>query len=1278
MPNDPTWDDTSDVSEPIWEDTKEVPQPAIKLSPYEQYRLKGGETVAGPFGPASPEEVPALLSASQRPFIPLPDTQAKGPLAAAYRSVIKPVVEGIESPMGVLMAPALAQSVPLRIAAGVGFGGMAAKSGLEKMQSEDPQTQLEGRMELAGAPLLALSGGVRDKVAPTPEIASPRAIPAVPEALPKAPEIVPKEPPVVAQGESPTAPAVSGGAAIPDFAKRYDPETLLQRPAWVEPGSAFDKVLGDLREGNDPLKDKDVTGIWKSLTPEQKQDLAARGWVTAPTRQYGQVTMHISNDAAAAKRFYGMQNRLAQKVVPSGVSGEPPSEAPSTVKAQVAGGATPSTEPAKVEATPTPPSPQASIVTTPVTEKPTAEMTPREYLAQSTSEQDPMSALKQHYSDMMKAYRERKPINMEAAEKYEPDVEGVKNFAEWLYQRSYRPNLKTLNWEYFGPEEIAKAAQQFPIGGEIGPGAASVGDIPRQSQLSQLSGQIQAQQGRISPNTPISDRIANAVNLGERWAKAKDSATQGLAKTRAASQALINAYVNQPKWTDFISSIGRWVGADQKTALEVRDFQKAIVKAVPNRLRQEAITNWIQANGDEALLRQRAEASKPSVRRGYEVALELNDAEKNLARNIQSYLESRLEEGLKAGLLKQGVENYVTQVWKRPTSQTQKMWADLFGIGTLNPNFKYAKQRIFDSYFEGEQAGFIPKNKTIGNLVSIYDLAFNRALSARGLIKELQIGKAEDGMPITMTSGKTSPVSGDSNIPEAFLIKPNTPPTGAVTADGRPYRPIDHWALRDWKWATKGPQGQPVFVQGDMLVHPDHWNHLNNVLKHSRLQSNPITGTILRAAGIAKQTKLSLSPFHTIQEGVHAASHRVNPFAPTELDLNVPEQKALVDHGLMVQDPRAQELFAEGASGGGLVGKIPGLGNLQQWYTEVTFKDYIPNLKMNMALDALERNRKAYAGKLNDDQILALTARESNAAFGEQNYRLMGRSPNVQDFMRLALLAPDFLESRARFIGQALKPYGREQRIALGLMAGVLYTAARVINKATDDDYHWDKPFSVFANGKEYRLRTLLGDAQHLLTDPRSFWYNRLSPISRTLSEYVTGRDDRGIKRSSMEQLADFASWFKPIPLQVRPEESVTQAVLASAGVPSKMHTKGQELFEIADKWMANNPDRRIQEHYKRVRQETLPESPYRPLRDALRAGNIKGARDVYQKLLPTHAQKIISETLNPNKPLTGLSKANEVKFVNSLDASQRKVYDAARAEKRNIWQNYQRMLKGE
>lgn len=788
------------------------------------------------------------------------------------------------------------------------------------------------------------------------------------------------------------------------------------------------------------------------------------------------------------------------------------------------------------------------------------------------------------------------------------------------------------------------------------------------SPLSQLTSTLKTQ--KPSPNASIATRVADAVKTAAgQWAKGKDAVTAGLGRLKAVSTALTDSYRNLPKWNSFEDAVGKWSGADNASGVEVRDFQKTINRIVPSKLRQEAITNWIQADGDPVVLRDRAAASKPDARAGYEEALKLTPDEQIFARNIQQYLESRLQEGIDTGLLKNGVDNYVTQVWKKENPVTQKLQSDLFGSGNLNPNFKYARQRVFDSYFEGEQAGFKPQNKQIGALIAHYDAAFNKSLASRSFIKSLSEGSTPGGEPIVAISGKTIPVPKGADVPEAFLIKPRA--NDAVTKDGRPYRPVDHWALRDWKWSTQGPDGQPVLVQGDLLVHPDYVGRLKNMLGRSALTSSEgiatyTTKPALQLGALAKQTKLSLSGFHLTQEGVHALSHRVNPANLLELDMNAPEQRGLVDHGLQVADPRAAELFGEGLAGGGLVGKIPGLGKLQVGFNDWLFKDYIPRLKMTMALDALERNRARYAkeldsGKITDDQVQALTSRQANAAFGELNYRMMGRNPTVQDFLRLTTLAPDFLEARSRFVGQALKPYGREQQVALGLMGATLYVTGRILNQVLDDDPHGDKPFAVYHNGREYRLRTVLGDVQHLVTDPRRFFFNRMSAFSRAATEAATGKDDRGMNRNFWEQAKDAARWFIPISVDVRSDSTPAQTSASSLGVSSRPYTARTELYDLVDKWKKNNPDPRIQEQYEQSRQETRPESAYKKLRDYVRKNDDSAALEEYRRLLLTHTPQQIQAALKP-KPFTGSAAADRL-FYQSLTPKEQKLYDKARDE---------------
>jgi hypothetical protein len=81
-----------------------------------------------------------------------------------------------------------------------------------------------------------------------------------------------------------------------------------------------------------------------------------------------------------------------------------------------------------------------------------------------------------------------------------------------------------------------------------------------------------------------------------------------------------------------------------------------------------------------------------------------------------------------------------------------------------------------------------------------------------------------------------------------------------------------------------------------------------------------------------------------------------------------------------------------------------------------------------MLLSAISIYTKANSQKTSFN---ALTASQANAAFGGLNYRLLGRNKTLQDVFRLTFMAPDFTEARARFVGQAAKPYGHEQLTAL-------------------------------------------------------------------------------------------------------------------------------------------------------------------------------------------------------------------------------------------------------
>jgi hypothetical protein len=355
-----------------------------------------------------------------------------------------------------------------------------------------------------------------------------------------------------------------------------------------------------------------------------------------------------------------------------------------------------------------------------------------------------------------------------------------------------------------------------------------------------------------------------------------------------------------------------------------------------------------------------------------------------------------------------------------------------------------------------------------------------------------------------------------------------------------------------------------------MMVHPDMVQALDAVLGRSKFLEGEYGQKAKKLSGDVKQTMLGFfSLFHPVQLGIHAAEHRVNPFNLVEkVDYDNPQHAWLIRHGLEVHDHAGMMDMAEGTvGGGGFLKHIPKLGAWAGAFQDYIFKYYIPRLKMTMALHALERNKKIYGKELTADEIGYLTASEANQAFGGLNYEMIGRSRTTQDVLRMSMLAPDFFEARARFVGEAFSKYGAEQRVALMLGAGAMYITARIMNQMLNDDPHLElkNAFNIVVGKRLFGLRTIQGDLIHLVTDPGKFFFNRVNPLYvRTLVEAGTGRDYFGRERTGMQQLGDLAQTAVPIGLRgiTNPtQQSLLDSLANSIGfVEKKYHTPAEEL----------------------------------------------------------------------------------------------------------------------
>jgi hypothetical protein len=830
-----------------------------------------------------------------------------------------------------------------------------------------------------------------------------------------------------------------------------------------------------------------------------------------------------------------------------------------------------------------------------------------------------------------------------------------------------------------------------------------------------------------SPKVPLMQRMAIGRTIANSIEDAKGAYQKAARGVRAAWEALKSGIYDPPENTPFREVMKDWFAADQQTGHETYRWVKAINDKVTNPVRRRAISAWIEANGDEDTLRAQL-ADLKSVAGGkhvpvWDAALKLTDGEKQIGRDIKADFETKLEDAKNVGMIDKGRENYgVPQLWKTPPkadeTSSSKGNAGNFRA-KLDPRDPFfSLQREVPSYFDGIMKGGEPKDMDVGKLVGVYNEAFHKNLSSRAAIWGLKDAKSADGTPVVK-------ISGDAHyevLPtgkKRLLVDATRRPGDAVTKDGRPYRAIDHWALKGWQYKGSDPHGNPVLVKGDFLVHPDHWQFLNNELngaKWRQAEPGPVgpdgrptmRRTTLGAVGNAalstsaflKNSKMALGMFHLFNVGTHSVWNGVNPVTKGfKIDFNDPKQAEGIRNGLELGFGGNRVSFEEGQTGahGGLWAHVPGLGAVAGHMTDFIFKDALPKMKMKNYLALNEANTARYGKELTPDQISEISAKQSNDAFGLQNYRLLGSNKVLMDFNRLAALAPDFLGSELKQTANAFTKYGGAQRRAIIVQASAMYAVARVVNAALNNGNSHTEPenaFSVVYKGRSYSIRSVVADMFHMVSDPAGFLAGRLGPLPHTVADMITGRDMRygthidtvargGISRATEIALRDAASWLAPIGTDgfgpgaaKRGETPIGTLAAAQVGLSSRQYTAQTQMYDAANRFNRSSPDPKAQEYQATRDAEVHQQSVYKGLDNLLQAGKTADAKAEYQNLIQEgHSPASIAARYARSTPFTG-NAAREAQFRASLNPGQQQTYQDALTERRQLAAKFAAMPK--
>jgi len=833
-------------------------------------------------------------------------------------------------------------------------------------------------------------------------------------------------------------------------------------------------------------------------------------------------------------------------------------------------------------------------------------------------------------------------------------------------------------------ERADSEKQQRPLFGEgEGPGAAPRGFGPYPA-IKQLQDQLKA-----APKVGTRERIAWGERKADAWAQGKDLVSHATARIANVSQTIKEIGRGVRSVDDLQRRLGEYNFAIQQSAAMSDATGKAMEKQMHNEVDREAAAVLIDSARIAVDPRNPADVrqviadglavmpsdTKPSVRRAFERALDPSLEIRQFAESLKQYNGLREQDAIDADLFEDGLRQYYTHIWKDERNMPGRLLT-AFTSGKVSTYFQFARERKLSTILEGVLEGKTPVLDP-AEVIPFYNYSMDRAIASRTLVKSFNDLAASDGRPLVEPSGIGLPSPDPPNAP--ILIKPKV-----KTADLADYEVVDHPAMRKWKWVSQGPDGTPIVMQGELLVHPEAYQRLRRMLDRSVLTPSQSMKTALRIGSEVKGLKFGLfSLFHQLHVGSHALWHWTNPFKTPPIDWEAPLTRYAIERGHLSLAPSPTELniVSEGLTGGGaLIHKVPLIGAWSRWYSQYLFSDYIPRLKLKTFDNALEWNRKHYAkdlasGKITQDELASRVGDSVNNAYGELNHMFLGkfgRDPRLQRLLRLIFLAPDFGEARLRFVEKAFTRYGGEERKAMATMAVSLYVAARVGNWLSHGDPEWDAKnlFRVKTGQHWWTMRSVVGDVAHLIDRPSQFMYVRMNPAtSQNVSDLITARDPQTGKKLTFADTWDrIVQRVTPIQFSAlnRDDLRLWESLISSAGVSAQRDTSEMEIRKAAADW-------RQQFGFEPPAEFVPTDTPsYQKLRQAIRIGALGHAERVLRDLRQKHSDKEIERAMSLyiDHPFTG-SKEHEEIFIEGLTPKQRQMYIDARQEQMNDLRTY-------
>jgi len=398
---------------------------------------------------------------------------------------------------------------------------------------------------------------------------------------------------------------------------------------------------------------------------------------------------------------------------------------------------------------------------------------------------------------------------------------------------------------------------------------------------------------------------------------------------------------------------------------------------------------------------------------------------------LKQYFDSKFEQLNKEGVDVNYKNDYLPQMWNNTKEEVSAVFGNRL---SLKPSF--TMDSIIKNYQEGIQAGLTPKYTKVSDLVASYEASANKAIANRKFFDSLK----KDNL--ILPSGK-APLDWVTLDPDRF------PKLNVKTDQGQysgTYKAPDDLARMINNYLSDPSTSPNVFLKG--LNSVANWT---SSVKN-RVLSFGVPGTAINAHGFNILARNVLASKNPIEGAITGIKYMLNPnSALKSLDAQLSKAPEAVKNGLTFSANEFKGILDEPQ---GFKGKFADVWN--KLFEKGLFDKMLPALK-------LQKYQEVYEGFLKGGMDTKTAGREAvkftNDVFGGINWEELGKSRDMQNLLRVTVLAPDWLKTNInlakklpmsviRITDKTQAPYRKFLATFIGT-----YVTMNVVNKLSSG--HW-------------------------------------------------------------------------------------------------------------------------------------------------------------------------------------------------------------------------------